>query len=231
MRPHYPTAVAHTHGAFDAIVVRRQINLALCKVGVMVDLTWPTDSVHRTACRRFWMAHRGVLRVNVMRSLLIASCLVCVQTVSAQSPEKEPAAILELGGAGSWAVKGGGSSFGPTAAVEVTPIENWLELEGGVTPLFARHSREWDTDLLFKKPWTFSKKVEFMMGVGPEWVHSTKFGMASNSISAEGALDFMFWPSAKHRFGWYVEPAYDYNFGRGREESLSVSGGLLISIP
>ena len=52
----------------------------------------------------------------------------------------------------------------------MTPIENWLELEFGVTPTFSHHSTEWDTDVLFKKPWTLSKKVEFMFGVGPEWI-------------------------------------------------------------
>ncbi|HEV7965987.1 MAG TPA: hypothetical protein VGP19_00360 [Candidatus Acidoferrales bacterium] len=116
-------------------------------------------------------------------------------------------------------------------AVEVTPIENWLELEAGVTPLFTRHSTEWDADLLFKKPWTLSKKAEFMLGVGPEWVHATKFGVATNSVSGEAVLDFMFWPSAKHKFGWYLEPGYEYNFGRGHEQSLGISGGLLIAIP
>jgi hypothetical protein len=150
---------------------------------------------------------------------------------AAQSLDKEPLAIVELGGAGQWNVKGGGSSFGPSAAVEVTPIENWLELEAGVTPLFGRQSREWDTDFLFKKPWTLSKNVEFMLGVGPEWVHATKYGMTTDSVSGEAVLDFMFWPKAKHRFGWYLEPSYEYNFGRGREQSLGITGGLLISIP
>jgi len=28
-----------------------------------------------------------------------------------------------------------------------------------------------------------------------------------------------------------VEPSYDYDFGRGHEQSVSVSGGLLIAIP
>ena len=109
-----------------------------------------------------------------MRSLLIGCLLVCSGTAFAQSVdnEPEPAAIVELGGAGSWNLKGGASSFGADIAAEVTPIENWLELEAGVTPLFTRHSTEWDTDLLFKKPWTLSKKAEFMFGVGPEWVHT-----------------------------------------------------------
>jgi len=165
-----------------------------------------------------------------MRFLLIACVLLCCGTAFAQSAEKEPVAIVELGGAGSWNFKDGGASFGPTVAVEFTPIENWLEIEAGVTPLFARHSTEWDTDLLFKKPWTLSKKVEFMLGAGPEWVHARNGGLTTNSVSAELAGDFMFWPSKKRRFGWYLEPAYDYNFGRGREQSLGISAGLLIPI-
>jgi hypothetical protein len=28
-----------------------------------------------------------------------------------------------------------------------------------------------------------------------------------------------------------VEPAFDHNFGRGHEQSVGVSGGLLIAIP
>ena len=168
-----------------------------------------------------------------MRSLLIGCLLVCSGTAFAQSVdnEPEPAAIVELGGAGSWNLKGGASSFGADIAAEITPIENWLEIEAGVTPLFTRHSTEWDTDLLFKKPWTLSKKAEFMFGVGPEWVHTRQYGVTTNSVAGEAVLDFMFWPSGKHRFGWYLEPGYDYNFARGHEQSLGITGGLLIAIP
>jgi len=139
--------------------------------------------------------------------------------------------VVELGGAASWNTQDGTSSFGPSVAVEVTPIENWLELEAGVTPLFRRHSTEWDTDLLFKKPWTLSRKAEFMLGGGPEWIHTNDHSVKTNSVAGEAVLDFMFWPSEKHRFGWYVEPGYEYNFGRGHEQSVGVSGGLLIAIP
>jgi hypothetical protein len=44
--------------------------------------------------------------------------------------------------------------FAPNLAAEVTPIENWLGLEAGVSPFYTRTSTEWDTDLLFKKLWT-----------------------------------------------------------------------------
>jgi hypothetical protein len=83
---------------------------------------------------------------------------------------------------------------------------------------------------LFKKPWTLSEKVEFMFGVGPEWIHTSKYGMTTNSIGGEVVLDFMFWPSPKHRLGWYLEPGYGYDFGRGHERSVGISAGLLIAI-
>jgi hypothetical protein len=167
------------------------------------------------------------------KPVLIACLFICSGTAFAQPVDKEPepAAIVELGGAGSWNLKGGGSSFGADLAAEITPIENWLELEAGVTPLFRRHSTEWDTDLLFKKPWTLSKKVEFMFGVGPEWIHTRQSGITMNSVAVEAVLDFMFWPSGKHRFGWYLEPGYDYNFASGHEQSLGITAGLLIAIP
>ena len=171
--------------------------------------------------------------MNVPNSLLLwASVWLCSGSAFAQpaDTEPEPAAIFELGGAAAWDLKGG-SSFGPDLAVEITPIENWLELEAGTTPLFRRHSAEWDTDLLFKKPWTLSEKAEFMFGVGPEWIHTWQHGATTNSLGGEVVLDFMFWPSAKHRFGWYLEPGYDYSFGRGHERSIGISGGLLIGIP
>jgi hypothetical protein len=164
--------------------------------------------------------------LSMMLWLLFCSSALA-QTVD---KEPEPAAIMELGGAAARGLGDGGSSAGATAAVEVTPIERWLELEAGITSLFARHSTEWDADLLFKKPWSLSKTVEFMFGVGPEWVRIRQNGLTANSVAGEAVLDFMFWPSAKRRFGWYLEPGYEYNFGRGHEKSVGISFGLLIAI-
>ena len=88
-----------------------------------------------------------------------------------------------------------------------------------------------DIDLLFKKPWTLSQKVEFMFGVGLVWTHASDYKVTTNSVGGEIALDFMFWPSAKYRFGWYLEPEYEYNFNKEHEQSVGISGGLLVSIP
>jgi hypothetical protein len=149
---------------------------------------------------------------------------------ASEDEEKEPLAILEVGAATNWNIKGGAATFGPNLAAETTPIPNWLELEAGVSPFYTRKSTEWDTDLLFKKPWDISRKSEFMLGVGPEWVHLRMNGKTSNSIAGELAGDFMFWPTGKHHFGWFLEPAYDYSFAGGHEQSIGMSAGLLIGI-
>jgi hypothetical protein len=169
---------------------------------------------------------------SVTKYALIGALLFSCTSAFAQSVDKESkeVAVVELGGAAERSITENSSSFGPTVAVEFTPIEKWLELEAGVTALFRRHATEWSTDLLFKKPWTLSPKIEFMLGIGPEWIHTNAYGKRMNSAGIEVAPDFMFWPSKKHRFGWYLEPSYGYKFGPEHEHSLGVSGGLLIAI-
>jgi hypothetical protein len=171
--------------------------------------------------------------------LLVLSCPLLHGQIStgmtsshpqASNGDRDPIAIVEIGAATSWDFSGGAATFAPNLAAEVTPIENWLELEAGVSPFYTRNSTEWDTDLLFKKPWTISRKTEFMLGVGPEWVHLKQNGRTSNSITGEVAGDFMFWPTGRHRFGWYVEPAYDYSFAGAHQQSVGMSAGLLIGI-
>ena len=61
--------------------------------------------------------------------------------------DKDPIAIVELGATTSWNFSGGAATFAPNLAAEVTPVENWLELEAGVSPFCTRKSTEWDTEL------------------------------------------------------------------------------------
>jgi len=70
-----------------------------------------------------------------------------------------------------------------------------------------------------------------MFGVGPAWIHLSELGVTTNSVGGEVVLDFMFWPSEKHRFGWYLEPGYECDFGKSHEQSVGLSGGLLVAIP
>ena len=151
------------------------------------------------------------------------------QVQTAKEPD-EPVAILEVGAATSWNIKGGAATFAPNLAAEVTPIEGWLELEAGVSPFYTRKSTEWDTDLLFKKPWILSRKAEFMLGIGPQWTYLKQNGKTANSVAGEVAGDFMFWPTGRHRFGWFLEPAYDYSFAGGHPQSVGMSAGLLVGI-
>jgi len=139
--------------------------------------------------------------------------------------EKEPVALFELGGATEWGLPGA-SSIGPSAAVEVTAIREWLEIEAGVTPLISGGRTEWETDLLFKKPFKLSDKVEFMIGAGPQWT----FSREGTRTAAEFVADFMFWPTADRKLGWFVQPAYSYALTSGHEQSLGVTAGLLIPI-
>lgn len=158
------------------------------------------------------------------KCLLVFAPLLFV--VNAKAQEKEPTAIVELGAAGDWGLPGA-PSFGPSLAVEFTPIKDWLEIEAGVAPMFRGGRTEWETDLLFKKPFTLSDKVEFMVGIGPQWT----FSSGGTKVAAEFALDFMFWPTADRKYGWFLEPTYSYSFSGGHEQSLGATVGLLIPIP
>ena len=170
--------------------------------------------------------------MSAARWIGAVSLLLCAGYAYAQEKkEAEEAAVIEIGAAPSRNLKDRTWSLGPTFAVEITPIEKWLELEAGVTPSFGNQTTEWATDLLFKKPWTLSPTVEFMAGIGPEWIHSRDAGRATNSVAGEAVLDLMFWPGRwKHKWGWYVEPGYEYKFGRGHERSIGVAFGMLIAI-
>jgi len=171
-----------------------------------------------------------------MKIILISILVFCLLiNADAQKALKdslaESFAIGEIGPAASLNIKDGKSSYGYSLAVEITPIENWLELESGVTSIYGSHIKETDVDFLFKKPWTLSSKLEFMLGIGPVWEHSNSYGVNTNDFGGEAALDFMYWPFTKRQFGFYFEPEYDYKFKAGHEQSIGFSGGLLIGIP
>jgi hypothetical protein len=156
----------------------------------------------------------------------LSALVLTAMQAHAGEKEKEPDAILEIGGSGNWSLSGP-FSFGPTVAIEFTPIENWLEIEVGAGPLFGKGISEWDTDILFKKPFTLSDKIEFMIGAGPQWGSGFR---GSTNAGVEIAGDFMFWPSSDRKLGWFLEPSYSYSFIGGHEQSLGVSVGLLIPI-
>jgi hypothetical protein len=140
---------------------------------------------------------------------------------AASAEEKEPVAVLELGGAGSWDVRGA-ASFGPSAAVEFEPIKNYLMIEAGLTPFFdTRGHADWDFDLLFRHSFDLSKKVEFEPGFGPTW-------SSSGQVGAQASFEFMIWPWQERKFGWFVDPSYSVSFAPGHQQSVGLTLGILI---
>jgi hypothetical protein len=170
---------------------------------------------------------RKVTGFLALAASLAVALLGLVEQASAQ--EKEPTAIVEIGGAAEWDLPNGASSFGPTVSVEVTPIKDWLEIEAGVSALRGHGQTEWGSDLIFKKPFTLSDTVEFMIGVGPEWTYTT--GGEGAKVSAEVAAEFMIWPTKDRKFGWFIEPTYSYALTSDHQKSLGLGAGLMIPIP
>src|SRR5258707_15804253 len=94
-----------------------------------------------------------------------AATRVDAQSAPNLSPKDEDHSVVyELGWAGDYSRDEGFHAKGATFALEVTPIPDRLELEVGVTAIRADGATETSVDLLFKKPWTLSKQVEFMAG-------------------------------------------------------------------
>jgi hypothetical protein len=160
-------------------------------------------------------------------------CTVVVVTLSfppaqLRAEDKEPFALVELGPATERSIQEGTYSVGPSAAVEFPVIKDWLEIEAGISPLFRPGQTEWQADLLFKKPFTINERVEFMIGVGPQVSYAT-FG-GGTKVAGEIELEWMLWPSAERKFGWFVAPTYSYSFSKGHEQSIGIATGLIIAI-
>jgi hypothetical protein len=169
--------------------------------------------------RRLWLG-------TALLAWATAAAAQAQTTPQASAPEEgEHAIVFELGAAGDWS-RAEGVHPGGTFAFEVTPIEHWLELEIGVTAIRSGSSTEVPIDVLFKKPWPFSRTFEFMIGAGPELVHAT--GPAHATFwGVEGVLDFMFWP--RKNVGWYVEPGYEMTVrGGARHHGAGISAGVLL---
>jgi hypothetical protein len=76
-----------------------------------------------------------------------------------RAEDKEPRALIELGAATERSIQDNASSFGPTASVEFPVIKDWLEIEIGISPLLRPGQTEWQTDLIFKNPFTLSVSI------------------------------------------------------------------------
>jgi hypothetical protein len=145
-----------------------------------------------------------------------------------EEPDAGHAWILEIGTDGEWPLNGERPNFGGTIAAEIEPIEDWLEIEFGLTTLATAGHTELSGDVLFKKPFRLSPTVEFMIGAGPSLSQTLDGPERGTSVSAEFALDFMFWPTKD--VGWFIEPTWSVN-PRNGQQSAAVSIGMLIGFP
>jgi hypothetical protein len=155
----------------------------------------------------------------------VALFAVAARAAAQEVPsDVDHAIVFEAGAEADWS-KADGFHPGATFAFEVTPIEHWLELEFGVSAIPHPGGVEIPVDVLFKKPWRISRTVEFMVGVGPELIHSTADHQTFWGLSAVG--DLMVWPS--RNVGWYLEPGIERTFERGAHETgLAMAAGLII---
>jgi hypothetical protein len=176
----------------------------------------------------------GFFKNPALRGALMAAITLSCGSVKAfaqaqDSGDEDHAVILEIGGAGEWPIRGGGgTNYGGTIAAEVTPIENWLELEIGVTALGTAGHTELSGDFLIKKPYRLSASTEFMFGAGPSLSKSLTGPERGTSWSAEFVLDFMFW--RRKNIGWYLEPGWSVTPKNG-QQSLGLNVGLIFGLP
>ena len=159
------------------------------------------------------------------RSVLAAAGLCLALVFGAASAiaqdDREHALVLKLGPAGEWPSHER-ANFGGTFAVEKALIENWLEIEVGLTSLNTTGRSELSGDIIFKKPFRISPTFEFMIGAGPSVSKTLNGEDQSTTVSAAFTLDFMFWPTPN--IGWFVEPTWTVN-PRNGQQSFSASVG------
>jgi hypothetical protein len=162
--------------------------------------------------------HARAVAAGIFLALALAG------VAAAKDEDAEHKFVLELGTAGEWPLTNEPGNFGGTFAVEFEPIENWLELEFGITTLNTTGHSDLSGDLLFKKPFKITPSFEFMIGAGPSVSQTLNGPDRGTKVSAEFALDFMFWPTKD--VGWFFEPTYSINPRTG-ERSAAFSVGLL----
>ena len=167
-----------------------------------------------------------------LRTLIVLGVLAFIPShaLGEDRSDVDHSLVFEVGPAAERDLKNKSSNCGATVAIETTPIERWLELEFGVTLLNTGSRKEFEADVLLKKPFRLSQTAELMVGLGPTLAQKFHSDDRGTSIGMEAVLDFMFW-STKN-LGWYFEPSYGFGLANKRgERSLGGSAGLLIGWP
>jgi len=145
----------------------------------------------------------------------------------------EPVVTIKVGGSFERSVSDYSNSGGPTAALETGLLHDALELELGTTALFKDSHTTWKTGLILKKPFELTENLEFQLGAGPLWFHRAyeTDDAQRDSAGVEGVAEMVFWPGEHHKFGFYVETGYSYDFGKGHEKAAGAGAGVLVPLP
>lgn len=173
----------------------------------------------------------GILRI-VCRNLALITGLALLpwqgNAVAQGNAEADRSLVFKVGPAFDRSLADNKLTLGGSLGVEGTAIENWLEVEAGVTRFRSGGRRADSVGLQFKKPFRLSRTVELMIGVGPSVGRDFRDGTSSRSRAIEFSVDLMVWPSPK--IGWFVEPSYGYGVGPSRgDRSFGASAGILIA--
>ncbi|HVT09046.1 MAG TPA: hypothetical protein VHO67_16415 [Polyangia bacterium] len=116
--------------------------------------------------------------------------------------------------------------FGAAAFVEVEAIDEWLELELGAQILATAPGREASLDLVLKKPFRVTERLEVMTGLGPTVIQTSGAGETRTAWGIEAAVDFMYWPAG--RVGFWAEPAYEIVLSGGLATVVSCTVGPML---
>jgi hypothetical protein len=107
----------------------------------------------------------------------------------ARAEDKEPFALIELGAARERSSQE--ASTVPNLPFRSSFLSSTIGLKSRSVSrrCFGRVRRSGRPDVLFKKPFTLSDKVEFIVGVGPQFSYAT-FG-GGTKVAAEVLLEWM----------------------------------------
>ena len=163
--------------------------------------------------------------VTALAGLLFAYEARAAEAQGLPSPEIEHRMVVGFGGAMDADLSGGSVHGGGSLFVEVTAIDEWLEVELGISALRADCGGTVPIDLLFKKPFRLSPRIELMVGLGPEMVSYVRSRSRGKFIDVEAVADLMFWPSPHVGFG--IEPSYEGTARGGWENGLGGTASII----
>jgi hypothetical protein len=165
-----------------------------------------------------------------------ATLLVCARLIpnAAHASDAEPRLppsperyrfVLGAGAAAEMETTTAGHS-GAAAFLELEAVDEWLELELGAQLLATAPGREASLDLLLKKPFRVTPRLEVMTGLGLTVIRASGAGETRTSWGIEAAVDFMYWPVG--RLGFWAEPAYEIVLSGGFARALSCTAGPML---